>query len=158
MNSKMSINFHLANYVTYNLKSFNQELDRRQFLLILCNSGTSKEYTQPLLPPAQAGTCLPNAPGVTDTRYKEKQYTCGEAPDYDRSHWLDVKSKLDLDFPNLPYLMGENKLTQSNAILHYIACKHSMCGDTEDKIGMDIMENQTSDFHLQLVRLCCNWL
>ncbi|XP_040854547.1 glutathione S-transferase Mu 3 isoform X6 [Ochotona curzoniae] len=36
----------------------------------------------------------------TDSRYEEKRYTCGEAPDYDRSQWLDVKFKLDLDFPN----------------------------------------------------------
>lgn len=64
----------------------------------------------------------------TDTSYEEKQYTCGEAPDYDRSQWLDVKFKLDLDFPNLPYLMdGKNKITQSNAILRYIARKHNMC-------------------------------
>ncbi|XP_044770030.1 glutathione S-transferase Mu 3 isoform X2 [Neomonachus schauinslandi] len=92
----------------------------------------------------------------TDTSYEEKQYTCGEAPDYDRSQWLDVKFKLDLDFPNLPYLMdGKNKITQSNAILRYIARKHNMCGETEEeKIRVDIMENQIMDFRLQLIRLC----
>uniref|UniRef100_A0A8I3X3K5 Glutathione S-transferase mu 3 n=1 Tax=Callithrix jacchus TaxID=9483 RepID=A0A8I3X3K5_CALJA len=37
----------------------------------------------------------------TDTSYEEKRYTCGEAPDYDRSQWLDVKFKLNLDFPNV---------------------------------------------------------
>ena len=37
----------------------------------------------------------------TDTSYEEKRYICGEAPDYDRSQWLDVKFKLDLDFPNV---------------------------------------------------------
>lgn len=64
----------------------------------------------------------------TDTSYEEKRYTCGEAPDYDRSQWLDAKFKLDLAFPNLPYLMdGKNKITQSNAILRYIARKHNMC-------------------------------
>uniref|UniRef100_A0A2K6SM76 GST N-terminal domain-containing protein n=1 Tax=Saimiri boliviensis boliviensis TaxID=39432 RepID=A0A2K6SM76_SAIBB len=31
----------------------------------------------------------------TDTSYKEKRYTCGEAPDCDGSQWLDVKIKLD---------------------------------------------------------------
>uniref|UniRef100_A0A8C0KAS8 Glutathione S-transferase mu 3 n=1 Tax=Canis lupus dingo TaxID=286419 RepID=A0A8C0KAS8_CANLU len=36
----------------------------------------------------------------TDTCYEERRYTCGEAPDYDKSQWLDVKFKLDLDFPN----------------------------------------------------------
>ncbi|KAK7805564.1 hypothetical protein U0070_025889 [Myodes glareolus] len=111
----------------------------------------------------------------TDTCYEEKRYTCGEAPDYDRSQWLDVKFKLDLDFPNksgrgktkvcyvpvsfqLPYLVdGKNKITQSNAILRYIARKHNMCGDTEEeKIRVDIMENQIMDFRMQLVRLCYN--
>uniref|UniRef100_A0A8C2RKZ5 Glutathione S-transferase n=1 Tax=Capra hircus TaxID=9925 RepID=A0A8C2RKZ5_CAPHI len=94
----------------------------------------------------------------TDTSYEEKRYTCGEAPDYDKSQWLDVKFKLDLDFPNLPYLMdGKNRLTQSNAILRYIARKHNMCGDTEEeRIRVDIMENQIMDFRMQLAQLCYN--
>lgn len=87
----------------------------------------------------------------------------------------------------LPYLVdGKNKITQSNAILRYIARKHNMCewgragegdqaggspeggqfqgwflvlwptgGDTEEeKIRVDIMENQIMDFRMQLVRLC----
>lgn len=72
------------------------------------------------------------------------------APDYDRSQWLDVKFKLDLDFPNLPYLVdGKNKITQSNAILCYIARKHNMCGKTEEeKIRVNIMENQIMDFRM----------
>ncbi|XP_036090993.1 glutathione S-transferase Mu 3 [Rousettus aegyptiacus] len=91
----------------------------------------------------------------TGTSYEEKRYTCGEAPDYDISQWLDVKFKLDLDFPNLPYLMdGKNKITQSNAIMRYIARKHNMCGDTEEeKIRVDIVENQIKDLHLQLIQL-----
>ncbi|XP_045149189.1 glutathione S-transferase Mu 5-like [Echinops telfairi] len=91
----------------------------------------------------------------TNTAYEEKRYTCGEAPDYDRSQWLDVKFKLDLDFPNLPYLVdGKNKITQSNAILRYIAHKHNMCGNTEEeKIRVDIMENQIMDFRMQLDRI-----
>nr|XP_035938517.1 glutathione S-transferase Mu 3-like [Halichoerus grypus] len=93
----------------------------------------------------------------TGTSYEEKQYTCGEAPEYDISQWLDVKFKLDLDFPNLPYLMdGKNKITQSNAILRYIARKHNMCGETEEEnIRVDITEKQIMDFPLSLlIRLC----
>uniref|UniRef100_A0A4W2D2P4 Glutathione S-transferase n=1 Tax=Bos indicus x Bos taurus TaxID=30522 RepID=A0A4W2D2P4_BOBOX len=64
----------------------------------------------------------------TDTNYEERQYSVGDAPDYDRSQWLDEKFKLGLDFPNLPYLIdGTHKLTQSNAILRYIARKHNLC-------------------------------
>uniref|UniRef100_A0A8C2M9K0 glutathione transferase n=1 Tax=Cricetulus griseus TaxID=10029 RepID=A0A8C2M9K0_CRIGR len=44
------------------------------------------------------------------------------------SQWLNEKFKLGLDFPNLPYLIdGSHKITQSNAILRYIARKHNLC-------------------------------
>lgn len=89
----------------------------------------------------------------------------------------------------LPYLLdGQNKITQSNAILRYIARKHNMCewgrankgdqpvcsigsgwsqesflaiwpigGDSEEeKIRVDIMENQIMDFRMQLVQICYN--
>ncbi|XP_047641049.1 glutathione S-transferase Mu 1-like [Phacochoerus africanus] len=92
----------------------------------------------------------------TDSSYEEKKYTMGDAPDYDRSQWLSDKFKLGLDFPNLPYLIdGAHKLTQSNAILRYIARKHNMCGETEEeKIRVDILENQAMDVRLQMARIC----
>uniref|UniRef100_A0A8C9PUL9 GST N-terminal domain-containing protein n=1 Tax=Spermophilus dauricus TaxID=99837 RepID=A0A8C9PUL9_SPEDA len=37
----------------------------------------------------------------TDSSYEEKRYTMGDAPNYDRSQWLDEKFKLGLDFPNV---------------------------------------------------------
>ncbi|XP_021788845.2 glutathione S-transferase Mu 5 isoform X1 [Papio anubis] len=80
----------------------------------------------------------------------------GHAPDYDRSQWLNEKFKLGLDFPNLPYLIdGTHKITQSNAILRYIARKHNLCGETEEeKILVDILENQLMDSRMEMVRLC----
>uniref|UniRef100_A0A2I3RD86 Glutathione S-transferase n=1 Tax=Pan troglodytes TaxID=9598 RepID=A0A2I3RD86_PANTR len=92
----------------------------------------------------------------TDSSYVEKKYTLGDAPDYDRSQWLNEKFKLGLDFPNLPYLIdGAHKITQSNAILRYIARKHNLCGETEEeKIRVDILENQTTDNWMQLVMIC----
>uniref|UniRef100_U3FKJ6 Glutathione S-transferase n=1 Tax=Callithrix jacchus TaxID=9483 RepID=U3FKJ6_CALJA len=92
----------------------------------------------------------------TDSSYEEKMYTMGDAPDYDRSQWLKEKFKLGLDFPNLPYLIdGAHKITQSNAILRYIARKHNLCGETEEeKIWEDILENQLMDNRMQLARLC----
>nr|XP_008528313.1 PREDICTED: glutathione S-transferase Mu 4 isoform X3 [Equus przewalskii] len=80
----------------------------------------------------------------------------GDAPDYDRSQWLNEKFKLGLDFPNLPYLIdGAHKITQSNAILRYIARKHNLCGETEEeKIRVDILENQLMDTCNQLARVC----
>ncbi|XP_055962528.1 glutathione S-transferase Mu 2-like [Sorex fumeus] len=92
----------------------------------------------------------------TDTKYEEKKYGMGDAPDYDRSQWLNEKYKLGLDFPNLPYLIdGPHKITQSNAILRYLARKHNLCGETEEeKIRVDVVENQTMDTRIQMARVC----
>ncbi|XP_054420786.1 glutathione S-transferase Mu 1-like [Pteronotus mesoamericanus] len=92
----------------------------------------------------------------TDSSYEEKRYTMGDAPDFDRSQWLSEKFKLGLDFPNLPYLIdGAHKLTQSNAILRYIARKHNLCGETEEeKIRVDMLENEIMDVRLYTARIC----
>uniref|UniRef100_A0A8C6VJV5 glutathione transferase n=1 Tax=Naja naja TaxID=35670 RepID=A0A8C6VJV5_NAJNA len=94
----------------------------------------------------------------TGTSYEDKLYSCGEAPDYDKSKWMSEKEKLGLDFPNLPYLIdGKTKLTQSNAILRYIARKHHLCGETEEElIRVDMLENQVMDFRMALVMICYN--
>uniref|UniRef100_A0A8D1YEY4 Glutathione S-transferase n=1 Tax=Sus scrofa TaxID=9823 RepID=A0A8D1YEY4_PIG len=95
-----------------------------------------------------------NAPGL----HRLQRYSMRDcnAPDYDRGQWLSDKFKLGLDFPNLPYLIdGAHKLTQSNAILRYIARKHNMCGETEEeKIRMDVLENQVLDVCMQKLRIC----
>ncbi|KAM9244412.1 glutathione S-transferase Mu 1-like isoform 3-T3 [Dugong dugon] len=92
----------------------------------------------------------------TESNYEEKKYIEGDAPNYDKGHWLNEKFKLGLDFPNLPYLIdGPHKITQSNAIMRYIARKHNMCGETEaEKIRVDILENQIMDTRMDLVRVC----
>ncbi|XP_061488567.1 glutathione S-transferase Mu 1-like [Rhineura floridana] len=92
----------------------------------------------------------------TDTPYEDKQYSAGDAPEFDRSQWTSVKEKLGLDFPNLPYLIdGKTKITQSNAILRYIARKHKMCGDSEEEIiRVDMLENQVMDFRMNFAKLC----
>ncbi|XP_063480596.1 glutathione S-transferase Mu 4 isoform X4 [Symphalangus syndactylus] len=56
----------------------------------------------------------------------------------------------------LPYLIdGAHKITQSNAILRYIARKHNLCGETEEeKIRVDILENEAMDVSNQLARVC----
>ncbi|XP_077190307.1 glutathione S-transferase Mu 1-like isoform X1 [Paroedura picta] len=109
----------------------------------------------------------------TGTAYEDKQYSCGEgkesclwivflpsqpfkAPDFDTSAWTNVKNNLGLDFPNLPYLIdGETKITQSNAIIRYIARKHNMCGESEDEIiRVDMLENHIMDFRMAFARIC----
>ncbi|XP_050164891.1 glutathione S-transferase 2-like [Myiozetetes cayanensis] len=92
----------------------------------------------------------------TETPYQERQYRLGPAPDFDTKDWTNEKEKLGLDFPNLPYLIdGPVKLTQSNAILRYIARKHNLCGETEqEKQRVDVLENQLMDFRMGFIRLC----
>ncbi|XP_073398549.1 glutathione S-transferase Mu 4-like [Dendrobates tinctorius] len=91
----------------------------------------------------------------TETPYEEKRYVTGDAPDYDKSQWLDKKENLGLDFPNLPYLFdGEVKLTQSNTILRYIARKHGLCANSEsDKNIESMLENEAMDFRMRLAYL-----
>ncbi|ROT60845.1 glutathione S-transferase [Penaeus vannamei] len=91
----------------------------------------------------------------TGTEYEEKLYHFGSAPDYDKSEWLDEKFNLGLDFPNLPYYIdGSAKVTQSNAILRYIARKHDLLGRTdEEKVRVDVLENQAMDLRMSYVRL-----
>ncbi|XP_058515993.1 glutathione S-transferase Mu 2-like [Ochotona princeps] len=94
----------------------------------------------------------------TGTSYEEKRYSMGDAPDFDRSQWLSEKFNLGLDFPNLPYLIdGTRKITQSNAIMHYLGRKHNLCGETEEeKIRVNILENQAMDSRWQLGSICFN--
>jgi glutathione S-transferase len=50
---------------------------------------------------------------------------------------LKTDQKLDLDYPNLPYLIdGDTKIAETMAILHYIPLKagrKELLGDTDDK-------------------------
>lgn len=94
----------------------------------------------------------------TETPYEDKMYATGEAPNYDKSQWLDEKEKLGLDFPNLPYLIdGDIKLTQSNTILRYISRKHGLAGESEsEKNNVSLIENQAMDFRMGLVAITYN--
>lgn len=93
-----------------------------------------------------------------DVKVEEKRYACGPAPDFDRSAWLKEKTTLGLDFPNLPYYIdGDVKVTQSMAILRYLARKHGLEGKTDaEKLRADMTEQQFADFRMNWVRLCYN--
>ncbi|KAM7539441.1 hypothetical protein Aperf_G00000056779 [Anoplocephala perfoliata] len=57
--------------------------------------------------------------------YKETFYHLGLR--FSPEEWLREKFNLGLDFPNLPYYIdGDFKLTQSAAIIEYIADQHDM--------------------------------
>jgi glutathione S-transferase len=92
----------------------------------------------------------------TGTEYENKLYEAGPPPTYDRSEWLSVKFNLGLDFPNLPYYIDDDvKLTQSTAIIRYIARKHNLMGTTDqEKARVDMVECQLEDFRKGFTSLC----
>ncbi|XP_076313464.1 glutathione S-transferase Mu 1-like [Tachypleus tridentatus] len=90
-----------------------------------------------------------------ETEFEDKRYNYGPPPDFDRSSWLNEKYTLGLDFPNLPYYIdGDTKISQSGAILHHLARKYKMDGETEqEKIRIDMAEQQLVDFRMGFGRL-----
>lgn len=59
-----------------------------------------------------------------DFENKMYEVTTKANGEYDMSDWLDVKFKLDLDFPNLPYIIDnktEMRLSSSKSVYRYIA-------------------------------------
>ena len=53
-----------------------------------------------------------------DIDFEDKIYVVGDAPDFDKTCWLEEKYNLGLEYPNLPYLIdGEVKLTETVAIM-----------------------------------------
>ncbi|CAG2102924.1 unnamed protein product [Medioppia subpectinata] len=66
----------------------------------------------------------------------------------DRDDYLADKFSLGLDFPNLPYYIdGDLKLTQSLAIIRYLAAKHGLMAGTDDppRLAMQSMVEQYLD-------------
>lgn len=94
----------------------------------------------------------------TETDFKDERYELGDAPEYSAKAWTSVKYTLGLSFPNLPYYIdGDMKISQSNAILRHIARKHDLCGTSEEeKVMVDVAENQLMDFRKKFTGLCYN--
>ena len=90
--------------------------------------------------------------------FEDRKLTMEGAPTYDKSCWTDIKDKLGLDFPNLPYFVDGNiKITQSNAILRHIARKNGLCGESvEEKARVDMMADCAMDLRNTIVRLVYN--
>ena len=69
--------------------------------------------------------------------FEYKQYIQGEGPEFDISEWVNSVDSLGLDFPNLPYFIdGDLKISESTAIIEYIASKYKpeLLGETlQDK-------------------------
>ncbi|UYV82341.1 GSTM2, partial [Cordylochernes scorpioides] len=77
--------------------------------------------------------------------FEDKRYKMG--PNFDKSEWLKEKFSLGLEFPNLPYYIdGDVKITQSKAILRYLARKHGLAGKNEtENWKLDMLEQQMTD-------------
>ena len=55
------------------------------------------------------------------------------------------------------FMEGGISMTQTNAILRYIARKNDMCGKTEqEKVWVDMMADNAMDFRNGWVTLCYN--
>jgi len=92
----------------------------------------------------------------TKTPYNDEFYVQGDAPEYSRDEWLSKKSKLGLDFPNLPYLFdGDIKLTQSKTILCYLARKYHLMGKNErEEALISMIIDQSHDLRIELNGVC----
>ncbi|KAL1467008.1 hypothetical protein MTO96_005874 [Rhipicephalus appendiculatus] len=86
-------------------------------------------------------------------QFEDKRYKFGAAPDYDREEWLKEKFTLGLRFPNLPYYIdGDVKMTQSMAIIRYLARKHDLAARNEKETQeLDMLEQQARDLAWNLV-------
>lgn len=80
--------------------------------------------------------------------FEDKLYACGPPPVLDKSEWLNVKNKLGLEFPNLPYLIdGDVKIVQSVAILRYLGRKYGLTPKSEQESQrVDVIEQQLLDW------------
>jgi len=91
--------------------------------------------------------------------YENKKYAAGGAPDFSRECWLSEKFTLNLDFPNLPYLIdGDVRITQSNACYRYIARKAGLYGKTEKEMALaDMCADQVMDFRNDVITVSYAW-
>ena len=90
----------------------------------------------------------------TGISYSQKKYTSLE-------EWSKDKTSLGFAFPNLPYLIdGDKKVTESDAILHYIICKSGqkdLLGKTdEDSINLATVRGVFNDIRSAIIGLCYN--
>ncbi|CAL8076330.1 unnamed protein product [Calicophoron daubneyi] len=86
----------------------------------------------------------------TDEKYEEHLY--GQ---HDGEKWQKDKPQLGMDLPNLPYYIdGDFKISQSLAIIRYIAEKHNMIGSTpEERAKISMIEGALIDLRSGLSRI-----
>lgn len=104
----------------------------------------------------------------TETELEEKVYNYGPRekkpyyhwppPEVFNSDWYKERNSLGLAFPNLPYYIeGDLKISQSLAIMRYLARKFDLVPDSEEgRIRADMVEQQAADFRSALARTFYN--
>ena len=71
--------------------------------------------------------------------------------------WAQVRASLDMPFPNLPYLIDTSalppvQLSQSNAILRYLARRFDFYGDSEEERSrIDVLQDEAYDFRNEII-------
>ena len=81
----------------------------------------------------------------------------GSIAEDESQDWATHKDTLLLPFPNLPYLIdssgpNEVRMTQSNAIMRYLARRFDYYGDTtSDLICIDILQDEAYDFRSAII-------
>jgi hypothetical protein len=77
--------------------------------------------------------------------------------DEENEEWEVVRSTLDMPFPNLPYLIDTSGgsrvcLSQSNAILRYLARRFNFYGGSEsERIEIDVLQDEAYDFRNEII-------
>ncbi|BHF81403.1 Glutathione S-transferase Mu 3 [Sparganum proliferum] len=80
--------------------------------------------------------------------YVEELYEAGGPPTFSVESWLKVKFNKGLDFPNI---------TQSSAILEYVADKHGMLpGSAEERAVLHMLQAELADFRGSYLRVVYN--
>ena len=84
----------------------------------------------------------------TDKRYPFGPGTTRQELDSIRQYWYKEKFTLGLDFPNIPYwIEGDLKLTNTLAIMKYLARKHGLIAiDVVTLAKQEMLEQQLIDY------------
>ncbi len=108
------------------------------------------------LGPASVAACSAEAVLIVQTATAKADQT-RLAEDKEDEDWASVRSTLDMPFPNLPYLIDTSgdspiRLSQSNAILRYLARGYDFYGDSEsDRIEIDVLQDEAYDFRNEII-------
>ena len=71
--------------------------------------------------------------------------------------WQKVRANLEMPFPNLPFLIDSSQnpavnISQSNAILRYLARRFNFYGDSEsERIEIDVLQDEAYDFRNEII-------